>query len=88
MHPPFTKVTFEIQQPYDFVIKYFLSTKIPIPDALSRVSPQKKGEIKVLDFTTHALNPHLTRVYVQQIQKATQADTHFRFHSTNVGWLA
>ena len=40
----------------------------------SRVSLQEKGEIKGLDITIHEHTPPLTRVHVEQIQKAIQGD--------------
>ena len=62
-------------QPYDFSIKYIPGTKIPMADALSRVSPHEKAEIKGLDVTIHELTPTMSRVQVETIQKATQEDT-------------
>ena len=41
----------------------------------SRISPQEKGEMKDSDVSIHELTPHLTRVHVEEIQKATQGKT-------------
>ena len=62
-------------QPCDFSIKYIPGPKIPMADALSRVSPHEKIEIKGLDVTIHELTPTMSRVQVETIQKATQEDT-------------
>ena len=44
-------------------------------DALSRVNPPKKVEIKGLDVTIHELTPIMSRVQVETIQEAMQEDT-------------
>ena len=44
-------------------------------DALSRVSPHEKAEIKGLDVTIHELTPTVSRVQIETIQKATQEYT-------------
>ena len=54
--------------------------KIAVDHALSRVSPQRKGEIKG--------SPHPTSVDVEQIQKANQGHKTLVPHSTNVGRLS
>ena len=59
-------------QPYNFVIKHDPGKDIMMADALSRVSPNEKTEIKGLDVTIHELTPQLTRIQVKSIQKATQ----------------
>ena len=61
-------------QPFDFVIKYVLGIRKPMGNVLSKVNPQEKGEIKGLDHSIDELTPHLTRVHIEQIQKATQGD--------------
>ena len=61
-------------QPYNFVTKYVPGKDIPMADALSRVSPNEKTEIKGLDVTIHELTPQLSRIQVESIQKATQQD--------------
>ena len=66
-------------QPYDFSIKYIPGHKIPMGDALSRVSPHEKAEIKGLDITIHELTPTMPRVQVETIKKATQEDTALHF---------
>ena len=62
-------------QPYYFSIKYIPGPKIPMADALSKVSPHEKAESKRLDVTIHKLTPTMSRVQVETIQKATQEDT-------------
>ena len=62
-------------QPYDFSIKYIPGPKIPRADALSRVSPHEKVQIKGFDVTIHELTPTMSRVQVKTIQKATQEET-------------
>ena len=42
-------------QPYHFVIKYVPGKDIPMADALSRVSPNEKTEMKGLDVTIQEL---------------------------------
>ena len=61
-------------QPYNFVIKYVPGKDNPIADALSRVSPNEKTEIKGLDVTIFEFTPQLSRMQVESIQKATQQD--------------
>ena len=61
-------------QPYNFVIKYVPGKDIQMADALSRVSPNEKTEIKDLDVTIHALTPQLSRIQVESIQKAKEED--------------
>ena len=50
------------------------SPKVPIADALSRVSPNGKIEIKGLDVTIHEMCPGLETNHVDAIQKATKED--------------
>ena len=49
-------------QPYDITIKYVPGQKVPVADALSRVSPSGKTEIKGLDVTIHDLTATLNHV--------------------------
>ena len=49
-------------QPYDITIKYVPGSQVPVPDALSRVSPSGRTEIKGLDVTIHEITPHLNHV--------------------------
>ena len=72
------KVLLKLQL-YDLVINYIPGIKIPMVDALSRVSPQEKVEIKELDVTIHESTLHLTTVHVEQIQKATGRDKTLQF---------
>ena len=61
-------------QPYDITIKYVPGQRVPVADALSRVSPSGKTEIKGLDITIHDLTTALRHVQVEAIQKATRED--------------
>ena len=61
-------------QPYDITIKYVPGQKVPVADALSRVSPSGMTEIKGLDITIHDLTTTLSHVQVEAIQKATRED--------------
>ena len=61
-------------QPYDITIKYVPGQKVLVADALSRVSPSGKIEIKGLDVTIDDLNTTLNHVQVEAIQKATTED--------------
>ena len=72
--PILQRLLFKIQ-PSDLSVKYVPGPIVPMADALSRVSPHKKVHIKGLDVTLHELTPHLTRVQVQTIQKATKGGT-------------
>ena len=72
--PRLQKLLLKIQS-YDLGIKYVQGPKVPMAEALSRVSPHEKVKIKGLDFTIHELIQQLTRIQVQTIQKATKEDT-------------
>ena len=61
-------------QPYDITIKYVPGQKVPVADALGRVSPSGKTEIKGLDVTIHDLTTTLNHVWVEAIQRATRED--------------
>ena len=61
-------------QPYDITIKYVPDQKVPVADALSRVSPRGKTEIKGLDVNIHDLTTTLSHVQVEAIQEATRKD--------------
>ena len=54
-------------QPCNFVIKYVPGKDIPMEDALSRVSPNEKPDIKGLDVTIHKLTQQLSRIQVESI---------------------
>ena len=49
-------------QPYDITIKYVPGSKVPVADALSRVSPSGRTEIKGLDDTIHEIIPDLSHI--------------------------
>ena len=61
-------------QAYDITIKYVPGQNIPVADALSRVSPSHKTDIKGLDVTIHDLTSTFSHVQVEAIQKATRED--------------
>ena len=61
-------------QPYDITIQYVPGPKVPITDALSRVSPSGKIEIKGLNVTIHETCPGFETNHVEAIQKATKED--------------
>ena len=61
-------------QHYDITIKYVPGQKVPVADALSRVSSRGKTVIKGLDITIHNLTTTLSHVQVEAIQKATRED--------------
>ena len=61
-------------QPYTFDIKYVPGKDISMAEALSRVSPNEKTEIKGSHVTIHELTPQLSRIQIEFIQKATQQD--------------
>ena len=61
-------------QPYDITIKYVPGQNVPAADALIRVSPSGKTEIKGLDVTIHDLTTALSHVQIEAIQKATRED--------------
>ena len=61
-------------QPYDITIHYVPGPKVPIADALSRVSPSGKIKIKGLDVTIHETCPGFKTNHVEVIQKATKED--------------
>ena len=54
-------------QPYDITIQYVPGTKVPIADALSRVSPSGKIKIKGLDVTIHETCPGFETNHVEAI---------------------
>ena len=61
-------------QPYDVTIKYFPGQKVPVADALSRVSPSSRTEIKGLGVIIHDLTTSLCHVQVEAIQKSSRED--------------
>ena len=61
-------------QPYDITIKYVPGQKVPVTDALSRVSQSGKTEIEGLDVAIHDLTSMFSHVQVEAIQKATRED--------------
>ena len=64
-------------QPYHITIKYVPCQKVPVADALNRVSPSGKTEIKGLDVTIYDLTTCLSHVQVEAIQKATREEQVF-----------
>ena len=61
-------------QPYDFEIKYIPGKEVALADALSRVNPQDKMELKGLDFTIHELTPCMTPIQVSRIHEEQKKD--------------
>ena len=61
-------------QPYDFQIKYIPGKEVTLADALSRVNPQDKIELKGLDFTIHELTPCMTLIQVSMICEEQKKD--------------
>ena len=74
MHLPWLQRLLLKLQPYDITIKYVPGQKVPVADALSRVSPSGKTEIKGLDVTIHDLTTTLNHVQVEAIQQAIRED--------------
>ena len=60
-------------QPYDVAIKYVPGSYVPVADALSRVIPSGRTEIKGLDITIHEITPDLSHIQVETIQQATKS---------------
>ena len=61
-------------QPCDFEIKYIPGKEVALADALSRVNPHHKMELKRLDFTIHELTPCMTPVQVSMICEEQMKD--------------
>ena len=55
-------------QPYDITIKYVPDSQVQVADALRRVSPSGRTEIKGLDVNIHEITPDLSHVQVETIQ--------------------
>ena len=54
-------------QPYDFEMKYIAGKVVALVNALSRVKPREKMELKGLDFTAWINPMHATNTYVNYI---------------------
>ena len=54
-------------QPYVFEIKYIPGKEVVLADAISRVNPQDKMELKGLDFTVHELTPCMAPIQMSMI---------------------
>ena len=61
-------------QPYDFEIKYIPWKEVALADALSRVNPLDKMELKGLDFSIHELTPCMTLIQVSMIHEEQKKD--------------
>ena len=57
-------------QPYDITIKYVPGSQVPVENALSRVSPSGRTEIKGLGLTIHEITPDLRHIQVETIHTA------------------
>ena len=55
-------------------LKYILGKEVALADALSRVNPQDKMELKGLDFTIHELTPCMTPIQVSRICEEQKKD--------------
>ena len=74
MHPQGYKRLLLKIQPYDLSIKYIPGKEVPIADALSRLNPSEKGEMKGLDVKIHEMVPQFTAVNIQVIKEETAKD--------------
>ena len=61
-------------QPYDFGIKYSPGKEVAFADALSRVNPLDKMELKGLDLTIHELTPCMIPIEVSTIHGEHKKD--------------
>ena len=62
-------------QPYVFEIKNIPGKEVVFADAISRVNPQDKLELKGLDFTIHELTPSMTPIHMSMIHTEQEKDT-------------
>ena len=62
-------------QPYDVTIRYRPGKQVPIPDALSRLSPEEKAPIPGLNVQVHEVCPQFSSGYLQKIKTETIKDT-------------
>ena len=76
-------------QPYGITIKYVADSQVPVADALSRVSPSGRTEIKGLDVTIHEITPDLSHIQVENIEQATKEDPALQLLKQQLmeGWL-
>ena len=51
--------------PYDITIKYVPGSQVPVVDALRRVSPSGRTEVKGLDVTVYEITPDLSHIQVE-----------------------
>ena len=58
-------------QPYDVTIRYRPGKQVPIPDALSRLSPEEKAPIPGLNVQVHEVCPQFSSGYLQKIKTET-----------------
>ena len=57
-------------QPYNITIKYVPGKKVPVADALNRISLSDKTEISGLDITIHDMTTTLNHVNVEAITES------------------
>ena len=61
-------------QPFYITTKYVPGSQVPVRDALSRVSPSGKTEIKGWNVTIHEITSDLGHAQVQTIKRETKED--------------
>ena len=75
-------------QPYDLVIKYQPGKTMEITDALSRLSPEETGKVRVMDVQIHEICPQFSNDLIKRIKEATAADSELNTlkEQTYIGW--
>jgi transposase InsO family protein len=63
-------------QRYSFTVSYIPGKDIPLADALSRISPHDKGEVKGLNLSVHSIQPYVnaTPTRLAQVREETEKD--------------
>ena len=75
-------------QPYDLVIKYQPGKTMEIADALSRLSPEETGKVRVMDVQIHEICPQFSNDLIKRIKEATAADSELNTlkEQTYIAW--
>ena len=75
-------------QPYDLVIKYQPGKTMEITDALSRLSPEETGKVRVMDVQIHEICPQFSNDLIKRIKEATAADSELNTlkEQTYIAW--